>query len=177
MDDFESQDVDWLHSHENHVRRASGIRFDVFVRSLGPSHCHHDRQSSVLDRIDRLERTGVIDTSRVTVWGDSVCVSECCLTNRSAGGIRDRIETFRRWARENDHVSIGFERREIDSSITGESFDVIDLPTMCLAVYVDSRLDGLFPVEVGGEGWTVDTYLDWFERTRGTTEAKAIADA
>ena len=177
MEEFESHDMSWLHSHENNVTDASGIRFDLFVRSLGAVQGSHGRQASILDRVDRLDRTDVVDTTRVTVWGDSVCVSECCADNDTVRAIRDRIDVFRSWARGNGHRAIGFREREVTSSITEESFDVIDLPTISLAVYVDSRLDGVFPVAVEGEEWTIERYLDWFERSRTPAGSLLVADA
>lgn len=177
MEGFESNDTDWWQRHENHVRKRESITFDLFVRSLGPRAGSHGRQSAVIERLDRLDGSELVDATAVRVWGDSVCVSECCSRNGAVRAIRDEIERFRQWAAEKRHVSVGFQRRAVDSSITDERFEVVDLPTMCLAVYADGVLEGVFPATVGDEEWGIDTYLDWFERTRGRTDATMVADA
>lgn len=177
MEDSEPRTGDWWHRHANNVSSDRPVRFDLFVRSLGAPVGTHGRQTSILDRVDRLDRGNVVDSARVKVWGDSLCVSECCAHHPTVRTIRDRIASFREWSEEKRDVSLGFERRTVDSSITGERFEVVDLPTICLAVYVDSFLEGVFPVVIGEEEWTVSSYLDWFERARDTADHTMVADA
>ena len=177
MEDSEQRDFGWWYSHENHVTHGQPVRLDLFVRTLGAPVGSHSRQAAILDQVERLDQRDAIDASRVTVWGDSICVSECCSKNATVRSIRDRIDAFREWAQEKREVSMRFDRREVDCSVTGERFEVIDLPTMCLAVYVDSALEGVFPATIGGEEWTVESYLDWFERARGRADARIVADA
>lgn len=177
MEDMDSRNFDWWHSHANNVTNGRPVRFDLFVRTLGAAPGSHGRQATLLDRIDRLDRGGVIDGANVSVWGDSICVSECCSRHPMVRSIRDRIESFQAWAQEKREVAVGFDRREVSSSITDERFAVVDLPTMCLAVYVDSYLEGVFPATIAGEEWTIPEYLDWFERTRGTADRVMVADA
>lgn len=177
MEDTEPRTVDWWHSHANNVMNERPVRFDLFVRTLGAPAGSHGRQAAVLDRLDRLDQRDVVDSTRVQVWGDSICVSECCSNHPTIRSLRDRIASFRAWGQEKPDVDMGFERRTIDNSITDERFEVVDLPTMCLAVYVDSYLEGIFPVSIGEETWTVPDYLNWFEQTRGIADRTMVADA
>lgn len=177
MEVSETREFDWWNRHENHVTSGAPVRFDLFVRSLGPPSGSHGRQASILDRVDRLDRRDDVDGADVTVWGESVCVSECCAKHGAVRSLLDRIERFRKWGQETRGVSIDFDPREVDSSLTGECFEVIDLPTICLAVSVEARLEGVFPITVGGREWTIESYLDWFEQTRDRTDATMLVDA
>lgn len=177
MEDTEPRQLDWWHSHANNVTNERPIRFDLFVRTLGAPAGTHGRQASVLERVDRLDRRGSVDAARVNVWGDSLCVSECCSNHPVVRALQDTVEGFRQWGQEKRDVALRFDRHDVHSSVTGERFTVVDLPTMCLAVYVDSYLEGVFPVAIGDEEWTVSEYLDWFERTRTAAGHRLVADA
>lgn len=177
MEDSKPPDSDWLHGHRNRVRSDAKVRLDLFVRTLGAPIGTHGRQSALLDRVTTLDRRDAVEETRVTVWGDQVCVSSCCADNPAVESTRATIERFRKWARHTAGVSVSFDRHTVDSAITGDRYDVVDLPTVCLAVSVDSTLDGVLPATVGDERWTVGTYLEWFERARNSTESQPLADA
>lgn len=176
MRDSELPATDWWQRHETNVLHDEPVRFDLFVRTLGAPIGTHRRQSAILERIERLDRRDAIDTGRVTVWGDSVCVSACCADRAVVRSIRDRIESFREWSRTRRDVATAFDSRAVRSSITGEQFDVIDLPTICLAVYVESSLEGLFPITVGDQELTIESYLEWFEGARDLPDSAPLVD-
>jgi len=177
MDSLESRRHDWQHQHEQQLTDERPIRFDLFVRSLGSHVGSHRRQAAILERIERFEERDIIDSVQLTVWGDSVCVSECCAERPAVRATRDRVEQFNEWAQQRASISTPFERREVRSSITDEQYAVVDLPTICLAVYVDTSLDAVVPASIDGEHRTVSWYLDWFERVQQRADETILLDA
>lgn len=163
-------DAAWWHRHEDHVRGDRPVRLDLFVRTLGPPMGTHRRQGAILDRLESLDHRDAVESVRVRVWGDSICLSECCSTHPDVGAVRDRVEQYLTWGEETPGVSVPFDRRSVDSWVTEERFEVLDLPTVALAVSTDATLECLLPAQLDGDWWTVERYLDWFERARDRRE-------
>lgn len=157
-------DEPWWHRHETHVREQRPVRLDLSVRTLGPPVGTHRRQEAILEHVQSLERRGTIDHARVHVWGDSICLSACASSHPDVAAVRDRVVGYHTWGAETPGVSVPFDRRHVDCSVTGERYDVLDLPTLALAVSVDATLECVLPAAFDGEWWTIEHYLEWFER-------------
>lgn len=135
------------------------MRVQVFLRSLGaPAGCQ-DKQATVFETLDRLEDAGIVTSTSVTLWGDRIYLSDRCSHTPVGEFVREKIREFEEWASGRDGVDLRFERRTIDSSITGESHDMIRPPQVSLAVYADDDLAGVFPCSMDGEEQCVTSYL------------------
>lgn len=170
-------DATWWDRHEEHVRENQPVRLELLVRTLGPPMGTHDRQEAILDRLGSFDHRDVVESVRVRVWGDSICLSECCSTHPDVSAVRDRVERYLAWGEGTPGVSVPFDRRRVDSGVTGERFEVLDLPTVALAVSTDAALECLFPARLDGDWWTVERYLDWFERARDRREESLATNA
>lgn len=153
-----SANTDWT-AHRRSVRESEDVRVEVFLRSLGAPVGCQDQQSTVIRTLDRLEEAGVVSASTVSVWGDRIYLSDRCSRTPVGEFVLGKIDEFTGWARERDGVELEFERREVDSSITGETYEMIRPPSVCLAVYAADELTGVFPCSMGDRELCVQSYL------------------
>lgn len=135
------------------------LRVSFYARSFTPAGVA-DRQHAILERLQQLHEQGPIDACEHDVWGTCVDIAE---TRPGAFG-NDAIETvarFREWADRNEvSLSPCFEERTHRSKITGEHSRELVFPVMCLAVYQDDELVGVYP-HVDDEGVvTIDEFLE-----------------
>lgn len=162
-------------AHRRTIRDSDDVRVQVFLRSLGaPAGCQ-DKQAAVFETLDRLEDAGIVSTSSVSLWGDRIYLSDRCSRTPVGEFVRGKIREFGEWAGEREGVDLHFERRSIDSSITGESREMIRPPQVSLAVYADDSLAGVFPCSMDGEERCVTSYLH--ELAKLSDEARAGEDA
>ena len=136
------------------VDDSQELRVKFFTRSYTPGGAE-DVQNRVLDRLETLCEQGVIKDCDRQVWGKRVCTS-----NAGTFG-EDAIETvaqFRTWADRNDASLLPFfDERTCHSKITGEEHSEIVFPMMCMAVYRDDDLVGVYP---HADGESVTTIQD-----------------
>lgn len=130
------------------------------------------RKEAVVDELAALERAGVIDGTEVQVWGSSVRPTGPLEGSEYHDRVLDRIGAFRGWLeRSGARPEFTFGRREVSSSITGEQYFVVDLPSVCLAVYDGGELAGVYPHH---DGETVVTVADALQRLAGGRDAPAL---
>lgn len=153
----------------NVIETPQGRRLDLYVRSLSPSGARA-HQEAVLDRLTRLEAAGHIAGFTVHVWGKQVNTTTAAARTDAGRFILDRVSEFREWARRNGR-SLGsfFETRDVASTITGEEYTTLVLPTMTLAEYRDGTLDFVTPCTDGEVVYTVHDRLDRLDA--GDTDA------
>lgn len=115
-----------------------------------------ERRRSVLRELDRLESRGLL-TYQVRPWP-----SEIELDESAPADVVSTVRQFERWSDDED-VSIRppFYRRSYERSLTGESGEVLTLPGLVLAAYVDDELTTVVPYTRSGEHVTVDDYVSW----------------
>lgn len=131
-------------------------RAELFVRSLAPDTARA-RQEQVLERLRELEAAGVVEGVTVHLAGDCVCPESVAADTETGSFLLSRVEQFEQWAATNDVALEGFERRCVDSSLTGETVTGIRFPRLCLAVFDDDGLVFVAPSESTG----VPDALDW----------------
>lgn len=146
--------------HRQTIRESDDVRVQVFLRSLGAPAGSHGKQAAVFETLDRLEDAGVVSSSSVTLWGDRIYLSDRCSHTPVGEFVREKIREFKQWALDREGIDLRFEHRTVDSSITGESFEMIRPPRVCLAVYAADGLSGVFPCAMDGEERCVRSYLD-----------------
>ena len=152
---------------------AAPVTVELYVRSLAADAAQAPQEAAI-ERLSRLERDGVVDEYAVHVWGRRVSPDTAAAGTSAGRFVLDRIERFRDWARRNGATLRSFfDTHEVDSSITGESYTAITVPSLTLAEY---RGDDLVRVTPCGDGETVHTvtdHLDALEDGGGTDRLEA----
>lgn len=132
------------------------LRVKFYTRSFMPEGAE-DIQDQVLDRLNQLREQEVLDEFECEVWGKRVC------TSRSADFGQDAIDTvgqFRAWAEANGASLLPFfDERTQHSKITGEEHSELVFPMMCMAVYRDDDLVGVYPHADGESVQTIPDFL------------------
>ncbi len=122
-------------------------------------------RTEVIDRLSALAAREEIGGFSVETWPDELAISE----HTEHGSVVEQFKEFLLWADEHDRsITPPFERRTV-SPLIGQSRDVLTLPIMCLAVYEDGDLRGVYPHSDGGETVSVTNYLDDCESDDGVT--------
>lgn len=136
------------------------VRLELYVRSLHPGTAG-DRQETVIERLQELEREGVVDASQVLVWGDRMPGSPAEARTDAGLFALNRAAVFAEWADRNGFSVDEFEHQHIESRLLGESYRTLSVPVMTLAEFEGGDLRFVAPVS-GPEG-TV-TVLDRLDR-------------
>lgn len=99
------------------------------------------------------ESEDAVDDVVLRSWPDRVSLSE----SGPHREVVDVFERFERWAeRRGVSVRPPFEVRTVTSQVTDESKEVLVTPLICVAVYEDERLAGVFPHSEGEDTYTVN---------------------
>lgn len=150
-------------------------RVEVFVRSLAPAGAV-GRQNAIVERLLKLKRSGIVADVDVTVWGDGIALGGPNARIGASRRIVDTISEFRRWCDEHDaSIDQFFERTTVDSSITGESYIRLVLPSICLAVYDDrDDLRSVFPSAAGDTTYSVEDGLRRLEQRGSSSDERTV---
>ena len=125
----------------------------------------HARTPLVLEPIEEriaeataCESTDLVDAVVVRSWPDSVRLDDDAGQDRE---VVDDFGRFREWAdRRGVSVEPPFEVRTRSSIVEEDGVDVLVTPVLCLAVYRDERLVGVYPHSDGEETYTVERALE-----------------
>lgn len=134
------------------------------------------RKQTVVDRLTDLERAERIDDFCVHVWGRAIRPTGPLEGTDYHRSILDRLREFEEWLdRRGGAADRLFERREVDSAVVDESYTVISLPTMCLAVYEDGELSGVYPYDDADGSHSVLDCLSELEATDRSVAVDRVA--
>lgn len=119
----------------------------------------HVRAPLVLEPVDskvetlrQCERDGRIGSLVLRSWPEEVDYTD----DSSYQEVVDRFEEFERWAdRRGATVRPPFRTRTSTSLVTDEQKELLVTPTICLSLYDDDRLVGVFPHNEGDTTYTV----------------------
>jgi hypothetical protein len=160
MDEQPNTAESWLATHREQIPEAEPVEVDVFVRSLSPPLGVRERQEQLLEQLSELQSSGVIDAYRVNLWGGGVCLCDVCSGVSVAESMLDNVADFEEWAAEKDDVELPFERTTVESELAERTVRDLEVPAICLGVYSDSMLSGVFPCQVADQQITVTDYVD-----------------
>lgn len=111
---------------------------------------------SQVETLQACEAEGMIDTAILRSWPDEVTLGDPAPHHETI----EVFERFDRWA--NHHgVSIRppFDVRTMTSLVTDDTKEVLVTPVICLAVYRDEQLIGVYPHSTDDETYTVTEAL------------------
>jgi hypothetical protein len=136
-------------------------RVVVWVRELSAP--PGDPREAVLSRLGELESRGRVADVSLRVWGTTVDAAV------ADGGeyeqpVRSCVAEFHRWAERTGHsLEPAFRCEQRSSMLSADRSAVVRLPLVCVAVYADGGLRGVFPHSTAGETTTVGDCLDRLE--------------
>lgn len=119
-------------------------RVELYVRSLSPTGVSQ-QQDHVIGQLQALENDGRIADLSIYVWGDRLAPDTAHLTEHGEF-LLDRLTAFERWERESDASLDAFGWRDSSTTVaTDRTIDVISLPLLGLAEFVDGELRHVAP--------------------------------
>lgn len=124
---------------EAHPRTDADVSVEAYVRARPVDREHRD---SILEKLDSYLQDGLIADLDVFLWPKAVSLTcETCSVTPV-----DVVQEFEQWAGNNDaSLEPAFETREVESDITGDRDRILSLPALCVALYHDDDLVGVFP--------------------------------
>lgn len=132
---------------------------DLYVRSLAP-HGSTANLDGVLNSLAQLEAMGNIAEYSVHVWGRQVRPATADRSEVSTD-ITDRLTAFRAWAEHADvTLEPFFQTKDVEVSMTGQAYTVVDLPVMTVAEYEGENLIFVTPCADGDTLYTVHDRLE-----------------
>jgi len=136
---------------------------ELYVRSLFPDGAG-DRQDSVIDKLDELDRNDEIAGYDIVVWGKQVAPESAAANTEKGNYVLNRVAEFKQWALSNN-VSLEsfYQRTSIESEVTETPYDAMVLPVMGLAEYSGDELAHVAPCTRGEEVHTITDRLDSLE--------------
>ncbi len=136
---------------------------DLRVRDLTPLDVH-DWQDEVISRLQAFKDAGTIREYSVSVWGRSMSTSPDEDSIVAATDALETVHEFEAWAANNGHsLKPGFRRRELTSLVSETTREVIEVPILCLAIYIDDALQAVYPSSASETVYTVADGLDALE--------------
>lgn len=133
-------------------------RIDLYVRAFAPT---RDEHAGIVARLDSLRAADLIGEYDVRTWPQKIRLSErsICL------GVVELYEQFSEWA-ETHEASIHppFDRYETGFGLLDETDEALVLPVICLTVWEDEDLVGVYPCTVGERRYAIADCLDALER-------------
>lgn len=153
------------------------LRVELYVRSLVPRQ-NRSRQSTVLNQLKSLSIEDKIVDYDLVVCGKRLPANPGDARTTFGTYLLNRITVFELWAAQND-ISLNalFDRRRIDSTITGETGTELVFPTMVLAEYEGTDLRFVTPCETADRTWRVTDRLRVLEEGREPTDVEPLPDA
>lgn len=117
----------------------------LYVRTPAPM-ATEKRQETILGRIEALRRAGAIDGVTVTYWFRQARVDD-------SDPVMPSVVALEEWASDH-HVELApaFDRHDRANWYTGAADSVVSLPVICLAVFSDGEISGVYP-HVGPAGY------------------------
>jgi len=149
----------------------------LFVRA-DPEVGAEGAKSSAVDRLTSLEREGAIDRFDCVAWGSTFRPEGPLEGTDYHAQIRETIDAVEEWASTNGaSVEATFRRQEVDCAFTGETYEVVSLPTLCLAEYREGELDGVYPCHDGDRLCPVADFFDELDERRNAADAAVRAES
>ena len=138
----------------------------LFVRADPELGCEKQKQA-VLDRLAALEADGRITDYEINVWTKAIRIAGALEGTTYYQRVFDHFTAFQQWAvRESVALKSGFNMESVDCEITDETYRILSLPCLCLAVYEDDELCAVYPHTDSGTTRTIGDGLDRLDANR-----------
>jgi hypothetical protein len=132
-----------------------GTHVELYVRSLAPRGVLEGQQAA-LRSVRELVEDGPLAECTVHICGREIPATPADTATEFGEFLCNRVAVFSAWADRNDYsLARLFDRRRLDSTITGEHRETLVMPVMALAEYEGPDLRFVAPCAVDGERLTV----------------------
>ncbi len=132
----------------------------LFLRADPELGCERQKQA-VIDQLETLAARGQIDDYEVNIWTKEIRLSGPLEGTRYYQTVIDHFTAFQEWADETGvMLNAAFKTQSVDCEITGETYRVLSLPCICLAVYEDGELCAVYPHASGEMSQTASSCLE-----------------
>lgn len=117
----------------------------LFVRADPELGCERQKEA-VVDRLETLETDGRISSYETYVWTKAIRLHGPLEGTAYYERVFDHVEAFEAWADEESvELNSGFKIEALDCEITDETYRVLSLPSICIAVYENGELCAVYP--------------------------------
>lgn len=131
---------------------------ELFVRSLAARETH-PKQAELLDEVAQLTEAGIIADYTVHIVGREVCPATAMKTD-TGQFLCGRVRQFQEWARRNGLcLDTVLQQRSVHSEMTGETYEVLEFPTLVIAAFDGASLQAVAPCLDGDRRYTVEDLL------------------
>lgn len=135
----------------------------LFLRAHPEMGCEQ-RKRAVLERLDALDAAGQIQDYDVHIWSKEISVSGPLEGTSYYQHVFEHVSAFQQWARSHSvELNVAFKLQSLECEITDETFQVLTLPSICLAVYENNDLAGVYPHVDGEQVRTINDGLETLE--------------
>lgn len=151
----------WAETTEEAFALAESRRVDVYVRSTLPPLGAKAGQERALRRLDAMVDRAVLDDLSVHVTGDRLCLCETCPACDAASPLVEAFGDFEEWGAAFDaRAGQFFEVTAVSSSVADEHVRALVPPRVCVGLYLDESLSGVFPCRMGDRAYAVEDFFD-----------------
>jgi len=132
----------------------------LFIRADPELGCETQKQA-VLRRLNELDAEDYIEDYEINVWTKEIRLAGPLKGTSYYRMVCDHVEEFQQWADEQSvQLNSAFKIQSLSCEITNETYTVLSLPCICLAVYDDAdELRGVYPHTDGETIQTVSNCL------------------
>ncbi len=132
----------------------------LFVRADPELGCERQKQA-VLEQLKTFDAEGRIDSYEINVWTKEIRLRGPLEDTAYYQNIFDHIDAFQQWADTHGvRLNTAFKMQSVDCEITGETYRVLSLPSICLAVYEDGKLCAVYPHSTDDHNQTASSCLN-----------------
>ena len=117
----------------------------LFVRADPALGCERQKQA-VLEKLETLKAEDQIAAYDVHIWSKAIRLRGPLEETTYYQRVLGHIEAFQQWAdQEPVRLNPAFKLQTVDCEITDETYRVLSLPSICIAVYEDDELCAVYP--------------------------------
>lgn len=142
---------------------GSTVDVELFVRSLAP-YPTRETQERLIDRLERLNSVGDLDSISIRVWGDAIRTDGAVARASDGETVVDRITEFFAHAADSACSISRYFRVVSERGEGGAAGRRIAPPRRCLSVRRDGELVALFPCDVDDRRYKPEDALAYLER-------------
>ena len=136
----------------------------LFVRA-DPEFGAETSKEAIAQKLIDFDQADVIEEYSIQVWGKEFRPTGPLEGTKYHESLLAQLREFERWAdRANTSLDRPFRRKAVTSSVTDEAYTAISLPMICLAVYRDGTLVGVYPHGDDTGTRSVEQALETIER-------------
>jgi ERCC4-type nuclease len=137
----------------------------LFIRADPELGCER-RKQAVVERLVELDDADQIREYDVNIWTKQIRISGPLEGTSYYQRVFDHFTSFQQWAKaESVSLQSAFKIQSLDCEITDENYGVLSLPCVCVAVYEEDELSGVYPLVDDGTVRTVGSCLETLEET------------